>query len=258
MSQVVVFHGTEHRAGCTMTALSVAELAAKERKELVVLFAALNGRRSTEYVSENSVSVDEFKIQLKSGMGIDKGMLSPSKKAENLYVIAGIGKEEEARHYFPDMAESMLQSLSGKFDLIVIDSGSDLDNGLAVGALRTKGLKYLIIEQTEGAVGRCEKMAETYEKLGVSFDKYILSKCVEGDPYTVNYVSSRLAADKSSFLEVGYSDKGRLSEMEQRTLLEIGGDRYRGDILKITNSVMEAMNLESISLKRKRTWNSFI
>ena len=29
MSQIVVFHGTEHRAGCTMTAQSVAELIAK-------------------------------------------------------------------------------------------------------------------------------------------------------------------------------------------------------------------------------------
>ncbi|MCL1810062.1 MAG: hypothetical protein FWG42_09910 [Clostridiales bacterium] len=258
MSQTVVFHGTGHRAGCTMTAQCVAELVAKEKKELMVLFAALNGRRSTEYLSENSVSVDEFKIQLKSGMGIDKGMLSPSKKAENLYIIAGIDKEEEARHFFPDMAEAMGQSLFSKFDLVVIDSGSDLDNGLAVGAVKMKGLKYLVIEQTESAVRRCEKMMDTYEKLGVSFDKCILSKFVEGDPYTLNYVSSRLSADKSRFMEVSYSDKGRVSEMEYKTLLETGSDKYRSDILKIANSVMEAMNLDSINLRRKRTWNSFI
>ena len=258
MSQIVVFHGAEHKSGCTMTAQSVAELIAKEKKELAVLFAALNGRRSSEYMNEKAVCVDEFKIQLKSGIGIDKNMPGPNKKTDNLTFIAGIDKEEDARHFMPDMVEVLAESLDGKFDLMVIDSGSEIDNGLAFGALKMKGVKYLVLEQRESSVRRYEKMKAVYEKLGIGFDKYIISKYFDDDPLTISYVSSRLSIDRAMFMDVGYSDKGRVSEMEYRTLLETGQDKYRWDILKVANDVMRTMNLENINLKRKRAWNSFI
>ena len=258
MSQIVVFHGAEHKAGCTMAAQSVAELIAKEKKDFTILFAALNRRRSTEYMSEKTVSIDEFKIQLRSGIGIDQNTLNPNKKIDNLFIIAGIDKEEEARHFLPEMVEMLMQPLHSKFDLAIIDSGSDIDNGLAYGALKMSGIKYLVMEQAESSVKRYEKMKAVYEKLSISFDKYVLSKYLESDPVTINYISSRLGIDRSMFFTVGNSDKGRISEMEYRTLVETGGDKYKGDILKIANDVMRVMDLENISFKRKRAWNSFI
>ena len=248
MSQIVVFHGAEHRAGCTMAAQSTAELAAKEKKELAVLFAALNGRRSAGYISEKTVCMDEFKIQLKSGIGIDKNALSPSKKISNLYIIAGAEKEEEARGFFPDMADVLVESLSDKFDLIIIDSGSEADNGLALGALRLNGLKYLVMEQAESSVRRYEKMRALYEKLDIKFNKYVLSKYSADDPLTSSYVSARLGLDKSLFLELSYQDGGRAAEMEYRTMLEAGPEKYKSDIAEMANDVMKAMSLEKISL----------
>ena len=258
MSQVVVFHGIEHKSGCTMTAQSVAELIAREKKEINVLFAALNGRKSTEYMREKVATIDDYKIQLKCGIGIDKNTLSQNRKTDNLYVIAGIDKEEEVRYFMPDMVQTLVDSLNNKFDLLIIDSGSDIDNGLAFGALKMQSLKYLIIEQRESCIRRHEKMREIYENLGISFDKYVLNKYVENDPLTVKYISSRLAIDSTLFFEVGYSDKDRTSEMEYKTLLETAADKYRGDLLKIANGIMDAMNLDNISLKRKRTWNGFM
>ena len=258
MSEVVVFHGIEHKSGCTMTAQSVAELIAKERKELNVLFAALNGRKSTEYMREKVATVDDYKIQLKCGIGIDKNTLNPNRKTDNLYVIGGIDKEEEVRYFVPDMAETLVGSLHNKFDLLIIDSGSDIDNGLAFGVLKMKSLKYLVMEQSESAIKRYEKMQGIYERLGISFNKYILNKYFESDPLTIKYISSRLAIDPSLFIDVSYSDKGRVSEMEYKTLLETAHDKYRGDILKIANDIMQAMNFEKIVLKRKRTWNGFM
>jgi len=241
-----------------MAAQSIAELIAKEKKELSVLFAALNGRKSVEYMCESVVPIDEFKIRLKSGIGIDKSMLSANKKIDNLYIISGLDKEEEARSFLPEMADVLIQSLNDKFNLIIIDAGSEIDNGLAYGAVKMNGLKYLVIEQSESSVARYEKMKEIYDRLNINFDKYILSKYYSDDPLSVNYISSRLSLNKSSFFEIGYSDKGRASEMEYRTLLEAGQDKYCSDIVKIANDMMAAMNLESILLKRKRAWNSFI
>ena len=258
MSQVVVFHGSGHRAGCTMAAQSVAELIAREKKELTVLFAALNGRTSSEFMNESAVTIDEFKIRLKSGIGVDKNVLSPDRKTGNLYIIAGIEKEEEARSFVPDMAEVLLSSLQGKFDLIIVDSGSELDSGLAFGALRANSIKYLVFEQAESSIRRYEKMNDMYGKLNIEFDKFILSKYIEDDPLTVNYMSSRLSINKSLFFCVAHDDRGRISEIEHRTLLDTGSDRYRTDMLAIANDVVLAMNLEKINMKRKRIWNSFI
>ena len=258
MSRIAVFHGTEHRAGCTMAAQSTAELIAKEKKELTVLLAALNGRASAEYVSEKTVGIDEFKIGLKSGLGVDKSSLSPSKKIDNLYFIAGVEKEEEVRHFFPEMADTLIESLSDKFDIIIIDSGSEIDNGLAFGALGMKAARYLVMEQSESSVKRFEKKRGIYQKLGIDFNKYILSKYMENDPLTVSYVSSRLGIDKSLFMDVRWQDGGRISEIEYKSLLETGHEKYKSDILNIANDIMQDMNLEKISLKRKRGWNSFI
>ena len=258
MSQIVVFHGIEHRVGCTMTAQSVAELIAKEKKELTVLFAALNGRKSTEYMNENVVTIDDYKVQLKSGIGIDKNTLNPVKKTDNLYVIAGIEKEEEVRYFLPNMSDTFVESLYNIFDLLIIDSGSEIDNGLAFGILKMKNLKYLVMEQKESSIKRYEKMRKIYEKLEINFNKYILNKYYENDPLTIKYISSRLALDSSQFINIGYSDKERISEMEYKTLLETGQDKYKEDILKIANDIMNAMNLKDIGLKGKRSWNVFI
>ena len=258
MSQIAVFHGIEHKAGCTMVAQSAAELIAKEKKGLTVLFAALNGRLSTEYMSDGAVSVDEFKVRLKSGIGIDRNALSRNRRIDNLYMLAGIDKEEEARHFLPEMADVLMQSLCDRFDVIVIDSGCDIDNGLAYGALRMKGVKYLVVEQAESSVRRCERMKGIHEGLSIGFNKYVLSKHLESDPITANYLSSRLGIDKAMLLVAAHSANGRVSELERRTLLETGDERFRRDMLRIANDIMRAIGMEDISIKRRRAWNSFI
>ena len=258
MSHIVVFHGVEHRVGCTMISQSVAELIAKEKKEITVLFAALNGRKSADYMKEEIVTIDDYKVQLKSGIGIDESALAPNRKMDNLCFIGGISKEEEARYFLPEMVDVFVDSLYGKFDLLVLDAGSDVDNGLAFGALTMKSLKYLIMEQRESSIKRYEKMKEIYDKLCIDFDKYILNKYVESDPLTAKYISSRLSIDVTHFMTVEYSEKGRMSEIEYRTLLEVANDKYKNDTLSIANDIMKNMDLEVIRLKRKRTWNSFM
>jgi len=258
MGQIVVFHGVEHRVGCTMISQSAAELISKEKKEINVLFAALNGRRSMEYMRENVVTVDDYKIELKCGIGIDKNTLSANKKADNFYVIGGIEKEEEVRYFVPGMTETLVESLQSNFDILIIDSGSDIDNGLAFGALKMDGIKYLVMEQSESSVKRYEKMAAIHEKLGISFNKHIINKYFEDDPLTQKYISSRLSIDSSHFLNVVHSDRGRVSEMEYKTLLETAHEKYKSDILIIANDIMKAINSEPIRIKRKRTWNSFM
>jgi hypothetical protein len=97
-----------------------------------------------------------------------------------------------------------------------------------------------------------------YEKLDINFDKFIINKCAQDDPFTINYISTRLLLNKSLFSDVAYSDKGRIAEMEYKTLLEMGQDKYRAGIVNIANHIIRSMNLEIIDSKRKRSWKSFL
>jgi CO dehydrogenase nickel-insertion accessory protein CooC1 len=156
------------------------------------------------------------------------------------------------------MAGILAESLFDKFDLVIIDAGSEIDNGLAFGALGLKCQKYIVMEQTESSLKRYEKNRELYERFGIYFNKYILNKYFDNDPLTINYVSSRLGLEKSLFMNVKYQENGRIAEMEYRSLLETGQEKYKNDVLEKANDIMREMNLEKICLKRKRSWNNFI
>lgn len=258
MSHTFVFQGAEHKVGCTMIAQSVAEAAAKANREIQVLFAALNGRQSAEFALEGTPSMDLYKMQLHSGIGIEKGLLKPCQKLENLFMVSGIKREEQARHYFPKEAEVFLDSLHKDFDMIIIDAGSELDNGLALGALQRGTFRYMVLEQSESSLGRFERTLESYNRLGIDFDKYMINKFVEGDPYTMGYIASRLMLDKPVLEKVSLCSSGRRAEMERKTLMELGEEKYKKAITKIANDMMIALNIGEARPQRKRKWKTFI
>ena len=258
MNHIFVFHGAEHKAGCTMIAQSAAELIARANKDVSVLFTAMNGRKSGEYVCEDTETIDQYKTRLHSRIGIEKSLLKPYKKTENLYVIAGVEKEEEARHYFPEDGYALLESLCGAFDIIIVDSGSELDNGLALGALRKGGFRYLIFEQAESSLERYERARGVYKRMEIGFDKYLVNRFTDGDPYTLSYIASRLALDRELFSKVELCKAGRQAELEHKTLLDFDEEKYGKDILKLANELMRALNMDEITWKRKRKWKSFI
>jgi len=241
-----------------MIAQSVSELIAKTHRKANVLFTALNGRKSTEYIYGEPAAIDEYKMQLHSGMGIEKSMLRPYKKTENLYIIAGVEKEEEARNYFPDNAYTLLESLYGAFDVIVVDTGSELDNGLALGAMKKGGFLYLVLEQAESSIGRYERMRELYARMGIGFNRYLINQFVENDPYTLSYIASRLTLNKDSLIKIDFCESGRQAELERKTLLELNQERYKKNILRIANEMMEMLHMDEITLQRKRKWTDLL
>ena len=258
MNHIAVFHGAEHKVGCTMLAQSVAELIAKANKEIDVLFTALNGRKSAEYVCEDTETIDRYKPRLHSRIGIEKSLLKPYKKSENLYIIAGVEKEEEARHYYPEDGQALLESLIGSFDLVVVDSGSELDNGLALSALKKEGICTLVFGQSESSLARYERMRGVYERAEIHFDRYLINQFIDTDPYTLPYISSRLGLDKEQLAKVAFCQAARQAEMEHKTLLDFKEEKYRKDIAKVASAVMAALNISETTQRRKRGWKSFI
>ncbi|MBF0980174.1 MAG: hypothetical protein HXK71_02450 [Clostridiales bacterium] len=259
MSNFYVFHGIDHKVGVTMVAQSIAEIIASYKKGMNVLFLALNGRLNAEYVKEEVHSIDDFKVELDSKIFTVTDFMRKCRQKDNFYMMAGVANEEEERLYFPSVVEYLLGELKDKFDVIIADTGSTLDNGLALGALLMADCNYLITTQQESALTRLEKQRDIFDKSDISFDAVVVNKFYEKDPHSLGYIRSRMGLDKERISKISMADYERQAEMNHCTLMEFNNSDYEKDILNVANEILLDIGGEGIR-KRSRglRWKSFI
>ncbi|MGI6731422.1 MAG: hypothetical protein ACOX5F_05900 [Anaerovoracaceae bacterium] len=238
IDNLYVFHGTDSKVGTTMLAQSVAEMISREKRDLKILMASLNGRISTEYVREDPPSIDTFKMHLDNHMINEKDFIKKCLYSDNLYRLAGVSNEMEERYYFPDTAKYLLETVAKEFDMIIVDAGNRIDNGLAVGALTEAKKIFLILTQQETALRRFEKTKEVYNGLGISMSYYILNKYQDVDPYSLAYIKERLDISRQLVYKVDYSRYSRMAEMDYKSLMDYKNDLFTRDIMELSNSIL--------------------
>ncbi|MDR0423994.1 MAG: hypothetical protein LBH39_00795 [Clostridiales Family XIII bacterium] len=258
MSDLYIFHGIDSKVGTTMISQSVAELMAEAFPEKKVIFMALNGRESTDFVREDTEYIDTLKSRLESRMLAENELAAHCRNIRNMFVLGGICNEDEERYYQPELASHLIDVAAGQFDIIVIDSGNRLDNGLAFGALRLSGDKFFIMTQQESILARWEKRKPVYERLGILPSGYILNRYMDKDIYPLDYIAKRLEMDKGKFHKVSFSGSGRRAEIERKTLMANPGDAFPSDIARFVKRAL-GIDLDGIGgIKRKRRWKNFI
>ncbi|MDR2770540.1 MAG: hypothetical protein LBB57_00720 [Clostridiales Family XIII bacterium] len=258
MSEHFIFHGIDNKVGVTMVALSVAESVAERLPEKRVLFLALNGRESMDYVREGAESIDALKSRLESRLLGEDELIAHCLRLKNLSVLGGIANEEEERYYMPEASAFLLDVAGRAFDIIVTDSGSRLDNGLAFGALSYDANRFLVLTQQETALARWEKRKGLYERLGVMPKAYILNNYIEKDIYPADYVARRFAEDGRRFYCVRFVQGGRQAEIERKSLWAGAADGFTGDIAALAGALTGGDAGEFAPRKRRRPWKSFI
>jgi hypothetical protein len=258
MSEHFVFHGIDHKVGTTMIALSIAEIAAERLPEKKVLFVALNGRESTEYVRENAESIDALKSRLESRLLGEEELLAHCLRAKGLSVLGGVANEEEERYDMPEAAAFLLDVAGRVFDLVVVDSGNRLDNGLAFGALLYDANRFFVLTQQETTLARWEKRKPLYERLGVMPKAYVLNHYMEKDIYPADYVARRFAEDLRQFHCVRFAQGGRQAEIEHKTLWAGTAGGFADDVATLAGALLGEDAGGSASHKRRKRWKSFI
>lgn len=148
-SMVAAFLGADSKVGTTMIAQSVAEAISMNTCQKVGLFF-LNKKHSLDFINSN-VTLDSLKSKMFNKL------LGPEELAEfcikkgNLFILPGPDNMLEQRQYTPEHVEILLELSSEFVDVIIIDAGSDIDNGLSLGALNSSNAKYLVTTQQESA-----------------------------------------------------------------------------------------------------------
>ena len=258
MSQMFAFHGVDAKVGTTMISQSVAEMIADNRKEIRIMLVSLNGRSGTEYVNRVGESIEGIKMYLDNKLLSKKELMQSCKQTDNLYLLAGVESVGQSRHYCPETAAYFLDSIEEEFDLIIVDTGNDLDNGLAIGALDKIQERFCILTQQESILKRYEKLESLYSKLGISFPIKIINKYTDRDPYGQDYIMERLRLPRNELIKVESAGYDRQAEMDRRTLISYKNEIYNRDIVELSNIILVKCDLDPIQIQRKKKWKLFI
>jgi len=230
MDKLYAFHGADRKSGVTMIAQSIAEYIAEAAPASRILLLILNGRQNVQYLREDTAPIDNYKSRLESGVGISVSDIDKAEGFDNLFVISGVKK----------------------------DTGSELDNGLAVGGLGEAKKTYMILSQNEATIRRYENQGVIYSKIGMKFDAVIINKYTEKDPYSSDYIKRRLDISDKEVYTVQLAETGRTAEMEYKTIKSLENGRYKRDIEMIAADIIKDSDIEIKNEKRKMRWKDFI
>ena len=253
---VVSFHGSDHKTGVTMLALSVCADMCRKHPDKSVMFIGMNGRPSCEYVKEEASSIEDIKLHLDNRTLTAEEIKMMCRNKQNFYLLSGIKDIIREREFFPETAEYLLKTIAACFDIIVCDTGNDPDNGLAIGALHGSGQSYCVVAQCESSVSEFERRRWLFKKLGIDFDALVLNKYFPKDPYDREYLSERLGKGMGGFLTVRMAGYGRQAEMDHQTLLEYRNDAYGRDIAALSERIMSKAGITIKNERRKRLWRT--
>ena len=254
MSSIHAFHGADGKTGTTMITQCVAEYIASNRKEVKVMAVSIHGRPGTEYVDRVTESIEGIKLYLDNRLLDIQRLMAACKKTDNLYILGGVESIEHVRSYHPEMAAYLLEKLRETFDLVLADTGNDIDNGLAFGALECIEDRYCIITQQESILKRYERLKSLYDRLGLTFSSHIVNKYSHRHPCDIRYIIERLVLEKSELLKVEASEYGWQAESEHRTLLSYRNDTFSSDIRSIANRILSNARIDTIEDGRKKKW----
>lgn len=241
-----------------MVSQSVAEAISASYPNLRILFIAMNGRESTEFVREAPASIDTMKFYMDNKMVSGEDFLKTCTHKGNFYIMSGISNETEARYYHPAMGEYLLEEAAPEFDLVIADSGNELDNGLAVGTLAVSGEIYLLITQQETILKRLERNRKILDDLEFVISKYIVNMYFEQDPYGISYIAERIGIEKERLFKIDSAGYSRQAEIDCKTLLEFKNESYQKDIAVLANDILKKCGFAEIQRQRKSRWKSFI
>lgn len=252
------FFGIDHKVGTTMVSQSIAELISSNHPNLKIMSISLNGRESTEYVRETPLSIDGMKFHIDNRMIIGADFLKTCTHKGNFYMMAGISNELEERHYYPEMIKYFLEEIVPEFDIVIADCGSELDSGLAIGALAESEDIFLVATQQESVIRRYEKNKVLFDELDLKITAYIINKYYEQDPYGLTYLAKRLGIEKDKIWKMDSSEYSRQAEVDYKTLLEYKNAAYKQDVSMVANYILSKNGFSLINNQRKSRWKSFI
>lgn len=239
MNNIISFFGGDHKCGTGMLSQCVAERIAAVMPRLKLLLIHTNGRLSAEYSPTVNESMDSIRPYLSDRLLDPDETFEKSRWKDNLHIISGARELGSGTIYDPEMTRYFLSVLRTRFDLILCDSGAEIEHGLSLGSLLSSDYLYLVITQSECAIRNYEFQAGILHKLQISANYFVINKFDKNNPYNNRYIQERLNMDSEKVLTVRLSEYGTRAEYDERSLVNYPGTGFRKDIDAIALRILE-------------------
>lgn len=253
---IISFHGSDHKVGVSQCAQGFAELLAHKYPDKSVLLVHTDSR-SSEYFQGVRESIRDIRPYLGDRVADVNELAEKARCKDNLHIIEGDSDFGSREAYLPEMAEYLLKALEQHFDLVICDSGCELDHGLSLGALFCSRRIYTVLSQSEICLARTQWAAPLWERLRIEASGYIICKYDKSSPYTPAYVAGRLGIENSRLLTLRNSRYSADAESEHRSLYSYGEGAYVKDLRAIEEDAALALGYGGDPTRSRRSlWKS--
>lgn len=245
---IAVFLGTDSKVGTTMVTQAIAETIAKYTKARVALLF-LNGQPSNDYIKDKDPvsGLDSIKVKVINKILSDSELISACvKQADNLYILPGSKTLIDVRYFGNDHIENLIQLASRMFDIVLIDAGHKLFNGMTIGSLNSTPHRYLITTQQDSALRNYVRTClQVFSELDISPSDFLLivNKFVHLPEL---YTSSQLGNLYNTSLigTIDHVEYGWQAEKDQNTLLHYDIPNYTRQVLDISRIISSQLGID--------------
>lgn len=251
-------HGGDHKTGVTMLTQCIAEHLSDHLEEKAVVQAALHGDPGGDYCAAAVQSVEGMRSYLDQNVLNCAELMRDCKVDQRLHLLRGVSKPEQKRMYHPKIVQYLLEQLCTQADFTLVDTGSEADNGLAVGALKASDYRCLVLTQQESVISRWERHRNLYRRLSIDFQMIFINRYLPEEPYTKEYLAERLEFPVDHILTIADSPYGLRADGEKKSLLKYKDERFRQGIRQGCERLAEYAGLNYPSEKRWKWWKNSI
>ena len=250
----IALHGGDHKTGVTMLSQCIAEHMTEHLEEQTVIQVGLHGNPGGDYTSASVRTVEELRSYLEQNLFNAGEILRDCKVTDRQYLVRGITRPEQQRLYHPKLAQYLVEQLREQSQYVVVDTGSEADNGLAIGGLQAADIRCLVLTQQESVIARWERNQSIYRRLGIDFQMVIVNRYLPESAYTKEYLAERLEFPADRILTVSDSPYGLKADNEKKSLIQYKDERIRQGIRGICQRLTEHCGVDYPEEKRWKRW----
>lgn len=242
---IITIYGSDSKVGVTQVAQSLARYITINSSYRVLL-AFFSGKPSIDYIDNRTdydLSIDDIRVKINNNILTTQELMDACIVNDNLYTLKGISAVTENRFYHPSHAKNLLQLAATEFDIVIVDGGWDIQNGLLIGALSSTLYRYLVTTQGDIALNSYRRMyKQVYESLGYEDPMIILNKYMSESSF---YSSSQIAKlyDGTHAISLPHLELGMWAEKEKKPLIDYGDGDFTEGIRQLAIAVASNINL---------------
>ena len=239
MNNVFSFLGSDHKCGTSMIAQSVAEAVAIKKPTSRILLIHTEKDESGIFTPNVSESLETIHPYLAERLIDMAEIADKSRYKDNLYVIGGSCNPSTSAGFMPEMSEYLLCASSAIFDIIICDTGCDIENGMCIGALFSSNEIYLVCSPSEAAVRRQESKMSLYKKINLPLRGIVLNKYSRSSINSSKMICERLGFKENELFIVSQSANGDKAEQEERSIYSMRDIKFKREIDKIADDLIQ-------------------